>query len=76
MNPSLLKLVLHLGIVIKSVKDVEHGVEDAIAGKLVMSDVKAILDDLSELVVTGVIVIPGVTPDQFKTLIADIEAAV
>ncbi|PWU11830.1 MAG: hypothetical protein C5B47_00270 [Verrucomicrobia bacterium] len=76
MNPLILKLILHIGTVIKTVKDTEHGVEDVIAGKLTVADIETLLNDIVELVKAGVITIPGVTVEEFTKIIADIEAAI
>jgi len=72
MTPSTLAILLHLGGVIQTIKDVVHGIEDVVAGKASADDAKAILRDLSDLIAGGVFKIPGLSQEQINQIVADL----
>jgi hypothetical protein len=75
MNPSAIKILLHLGAIIKAGKDFENLVADAIAGKNVKEDVKSCIEDLSSLFSSGLLSVSGLSSEQAVEAFKAIEAA-
>ncbi len=75
MNPSILAILLHVGKVIQALKDTEKAVADLISGKPSTSDVEAVLEDVLNLVTSGLINVPGVTSEQLQQIVNDVKAA-
>lgn len=76
MNPSILKVLLNVGKIIKAVKDVEGLVSDVVAGKSLQSDAVAICGDLVALIDSGVIVIPGISKEEAQAALQELLKAV
>lgn len=76
MNPQLLVVLLHLGGVFQTLKDIEHGIADVVAGKASAQDAKLILQDIASLLTAGVITIPGITQVQLAAAIQDLQKVV
>lgn len=76
MNLGVIAIFLHLGLFISLAKDLEKTVADAVTGKAVKPDLKQLLDDVSNFLTSGLVNIPGITPDEIKGVIADIEKAI
>ena len=72
-GPSVITMVLHLGVLIGTGKDVFKGVQDLIDGHPSPDDLKAVLKDVVDLVNGGLINIPSITGDQLASVVADIE---
>lgn len=65
MNPSILKILFHLGSVIKTIKDVEQTVNDLIQKKDASGDFLALVSDAKSLFQSGIICCPeGMTEEQ------------
>lgn len=75
MNPNIIAVLLHIGGVIKAVKDIEKGIQDAIHGDFKADDLKAVLDDVLSLISGGVLSFPGMTKDELAAVIADLQKA-
>lgn len=76
MNPGILLLLLHIGGLLKILKDVEVTIADAVAGKASQADVQAVLNDILDLISSGVINVPGVTAEQLSTAIASLQKTI
>jgi hypothetical protein len=75
MTPNAIKLLLHLGSLIKTLKDFEKGIQDLVQGKSASADLQSIVLDLTSLFQSGVITLPGVSSDQAASIIGDIQKA-
>lgn len=73
MNPSTLAILLHLGSLLRLLKDIEQGVEHVIKGQASTDDLKLILQDVAGLLEMGVINIPGMTKEQIAMAVADLK---
>lgn len=76
MSPSLLSVLLHVGSIIQTLKDIEKGVQDLVTGKPSSQDLKSIVTDLASLLSSGVISMPGFTQEQMSTVIGDLLKAI
>lgn len=74
MSPSLLSILLHLGKILGTIKDFEKTVADAAGKKEVGPDLKADLLDVLGLLVSGLVVIPGVSADALAQVVAEVQA--
>lgn len=74
MNP--ISILLHVGAIISAVKDLEQTISDAVHKGNVSADIKKVLEDVSNLVDSGIINIPGVSSDQLKEVIKSLEGVV
>jgi len=61
MNPIILSVLLHIGGVVKEIKDIEGAIASLIKGDkaTAAADAQAALDDLAALIGAGIINIPG-----------------
>jgi hypothetical protein len=75
MSPSILALLLHIGSVLKTIKDIEAGVADVVKGKASAADAQAVLADLAALLSSGIFNIPGLSGDQLTAVIGQLTAA-
>lgn len=75
-NPNVLVVLLHIGGVIRMLRDIEKGVEHVFKGQASAEDAKAILNDLGQLLSDGVFKIPGMTPEQVAAVVADLQKVV
>lgn len=73
MNPSIISVLLHLGSLISTFKDVEKAVSDVISGKASAADGQALLQDVAGLLTSGLINIPGLTSDQLAGIATSIK---
>lgn len=76
MSPSVLAILLHVGKVIQAAKDTEKAIADLVAGKPSAADVEAVLEDVINLVTSGLISVPGVTSEQLQQIVNDVKAVV
>ena len=73
MSPSLIMVLLNLGKIMQSVRDLEKCIADAVAGHPTKEDLQAIGKDISALFQCGLISIPGITAAQVQQVIADLQ---
>lgn len=71
-----ISIILHVGTVIKSLRDIEKGVADAISGHPSKDDLKAVIQDVLSLVQSGVISFPGFTEAQLQQALTDLENSI
>ena len=75
MNSNILKVILHIGALIKTLKDVEQAVADLVHGQYKKEDVQNIINDVLELVQSGAISIPGMAAEDVAKALTDLTAA-
>lgn len=76
MSSNILKIVLHIGTLIRTVKDVEHAIADAVKGDFKKEDVSAIISDILQLVQDGIITIPGMSSEDIEKALHDLIEAI
>lgn len=85
MNPIslVLKVISNLGELSGSLKDFEQSAKDLFAGKLSKAEVEQLISDVTKILATGLVTIPGVTTAQLtetltgtENLVEDVIAAV
>lgn len=74
-SPSVISVVLHLGLLVGTGKDILKGVQDLIAGHPSKEDLVAILKDVVQLFKSGLLEVPGLSGDQIAQIAMDIEVA-
>jgi hypothetical protein len=74
MNPSIIRVLLHIGAVLKTIRDVEQGIAHVVSGHADVQDLKTVLADLAELIDDGIITLPGLTSEQLKAIAAELRA--
>lgn len=75
MSPSILAIILHLGGILKTLKDAEAALADSIQGKGTSAEWLTALNDALGLMTSGVITLPGLTQDQITAAVGDIQKA-
>jgi hypothetical protein len=74
--PNVIVLLLHIGGLIQTLKDVESGVADAVKGNFKAADVDAVLADLLSLLQAGVLNLPATAITDITTVIQGLEKAI
>lgn len=72
MNTKILSVLLHVGKIVQTGKDLEAAIGDLTKGNYQKTDVITVLGDVSDLIGDGVIVIPGMTATDAQAAIADL----
>ncbi len=73
---TLIQVILHLGLLISTGKDVFQGIKDLLAGHAKPEELKAVIEDVIGLVKADLIQIPGVESGQLVVAIVDVEKAI
>lgn len=73
MSPNVIQILLNLGKIIGTAKDLEQAIADLVAGKPIAGDAKKVMADLSALLKSGLIHMPGMGSQAIEEALLEIE---